>query len=369
MDMKNFKFDLQRFADTTIPAELVLKYWAKQAYEAGIHNAYFNRFIGDSANSIVHRKTELAKGPGTSITIPLLMPLKGAGVLGDNILEGNEEALNYLDFNVGLTMVRNAVRLTGRFEEQKTQINMRRDAKNALADWLSMYIDTSIFAVLTGILPTWAGGSSSKFDFPLDPPTDDRILYAGSATSEATITTSDKFTADLIGQAKRLATADEDTAVRPINVDGRSTYVMVIDPYQARDLRDDEKWIEAQKHANVRGEKNPIFSGAMGIYEGVVIHEHIRIPRTETGSGGAKVGHALFLGAQAVTFAEGEVPRWEEKTFDYGNKYGVAIGRMMGLKKAAFKYDGENLTDFGVVNVLTSSADDTVAATAGTSGD
>ena len=135
-------------------------------------------------------------------------------------------------------------------------------------------------------------------------------------------------------------------------------YVMVIDPYQARDLRQDPRWLEAQQHANIRGEKNPIFSGAMGVYEGVVIHEHLRVPRTDTGSGGAKVGHALFLGAQACIFAEGAPPRWEEDTFDYGNEYGVSIDRMFGLKKAQFAYDGITPTDFGVINVMTSSAGD-----------
>ncbi|MBQ6004810.1 MAG: hypothetical protein IJL14_01005 [Selenomonadaceae bacterium] len=34
------------------------------------------------------------------------------------------------------------------------------------------------------------------------------------------------------------------------------------------------------------------------------------------------------------------------------------MDRMFGLKKAQFKYDGNTLTDFGCINVLTSSADD-----------
>ena len=80
--------------------------------------------------------------------------------------------------------------------------------------------------------------------------------------------------------------------------------------------------------------------------------------RTETGSGGTKVGHALFLGAQAAVFAVGEPPHWEEKTFDYNAKFGVSFGRIFGIKKTAFKYDGENLTDFGCINVLTASEDD-----------
>ena len=49
MEMK-LKFDLQRFADTTIPSELVLKAWAKQAWEAGIHDSFFSKFMGRNAS-------------------------------------------------------------------------------------------------------------------------------------------------------------------------------------------------------------------------------------------------------------------------------------------------------------------------------
>lgn len=355
--MKDFAFDLQRFADTTIPQSLVLKAWAKKTYEAGIHEAFFSRFMGTDAKAIVHRKEELSKGRGTKINIPLLLPLSGAGVLGDNILEGNEEALQYRDFEVELFRVRNAVRLEGEYEEQKTQIDMRRDARTALSAWIAKYVDTSIFAVLTGVQPSWAT-TAAQFPFPLSAPTANRVVFGGTATAESGITTADKFSADLIGIAKRKATANEDTAIRPVNVDGHDTYCMVITPNQARDLRNDQKWIEAQKHANIRGEKNPIFSGAMGIYEGVVIHENSRVPVTATGSSGLEVGHALFLGAQAVTFAEGTAPVWREKKFDYDNKYGASIGRMFGVAKSAFKFDGTNLEDFGVVNVLTASEAD-----------
>ena len=141
-------------------------------------------------------------------------------------------------------------------------------------------------------------------------------------------------------------------------INGKDTYVMVIDQYQARDLINDEKWLAAQQHANIRGETNPIFSGALGVYEGVVLHQHNRVLRTETGSGGTTVGHALFLGAQAAVFAMGEGPYWYEDFFDYGNKFGVSFGKIFGIKKTAFKYDGENLTDFGCINVLTASEKD-----------
>lgn len=346
----------------TIPQSLVLKSWAKKTWEAGIKESYFNKFMGRDAKSIIHIKEELSRGRGTSINIPLLMPLVGAGVIEDNMLEGKEEALVYRDFDVPLSRIRHAVRLAGRFEEQKTQLRLREDARTALSEWLATYIDHSIFGILTGTTPPFIKGGADTFPFTIEAPSTDRKILAGGKTTQTALTNADKFDTSIIGKAKRLARADESTAIRPIRVDGRETYVMVIDQWQARDLKQDEKWIEAQKHANIRGEKNPIFSGAIGIWDGVVIHECNRVPRTKTGSGSGSsqtmVGHALFLGAQACVFAEGEAARWVEKQFDYDNQFGVSVGRMFGLKKSRFKFDGTNWTDFGVINVLTASAED-----------
>lgn len=346
------------FGNTTIIPELILKAWAKSTWDFGKKDSYFSRFMGSGRDSVIQVHEDLSRGKGTSIEISLLMPLNGAGIIEDNTMEGNEEKMNYRSCTVNLSRIRNAVRLEGRFEEQKTQEKMRTDMRTSLSNWLARYLDLSIFAVLTGTEPPFKTSASIQLPYTIEPPTADRMLFAGGKTAENALTTADTFDTSLIGKARRMAQEDELTAVQPIRVDGRETFVMLIDPYQARDLRQDPKWIEAQEHANIRGEKNPIFSGAMGVYEGVVIHEHLRVPRTNTGASNATVGHALFLGAQACIFAEGEAPRWEEDTFDYGNQYGVSISRMFGLKKSQFKYDGTNLTDFGVINVLTSSADD-----------
>lgn len=326
-------------AVTKINDTLVKKSWARDTWKAGLHKSYFEKFTGTSADSIVQIKTDLKKDKGDSIIIPLLMPLKGAGVLDDNMLEGNEESLIYKDFSVSINQLRNAVRLAGKFEEQKTQINMRTDAKNSLSDWLARTIDNTIFKKLS------------------TNPSEDRVIYGGSAKSADALAASDTFSADIIGKAKRLALADEDTMVKPIRVNGVDTYVMVIDQYQARDLMNDQKFREAQEYANIRGEKNPIFSGALGMYDGVVIHQHNRIIRNTSGT--VPYSSALFLGAQAAVMAVGNEPTWNEDDFDYGNQVGFAFGRMFGIEKAAYDYDGDGKkTDFGVVNVITATPND-----------
>lgn len=336
-------FDLQLFADTApteVAPALRQMAWAKSTFSAGMQKSFFNKFTGNSPENIIQIKTELQKDAGDTIHIPLLMPLTGAGISGDNTLEGNEEQLIYRDFSVAIDQIRNGVRIKGRMEEKRTQLDLRKDARTALSKWLSDYIDKKIFSELS------------------TDPTPDRIVYGGTATSESSIGAADTFSTKLIGKAKRVALADENTMIKPVRIDGIDTYVMIIDQWQARDLTADEVWINAQQHANIRGKDNPIFSGALGMYDGVVIHQCNRVLRTETGSGGTKVGHALFLGAQAAVFAIGNNPTWEEDFFDYRSKIGFSFGRIFGIKKTQFKYDGINYTDFGCVNVLTASEDD-----------
>lgn len=327
-------------AVTTIPEALVRKAWAKDTWDTAMSTMFFSKFMGKSPNSIVQINEDLKKDAGDQVTTGLLMKLAGDGVTGDNTLEGNEEALIFRDFAITIDQIRNAVRTKGKMEEQKTPTDLKQKAKDALSVWLQEYTEKKIFSKLT------------------NSPTSGRVVYAGTAKTEATLAATDKFTADLIGKARRIAIADKYAKIRPVSVDGKNLYVMIVDPWQARDLRSDAKWLAAQQSANIRGETNPIFTGALGMYEGVVVHENELIPRTATGASSAKVGHALFLGAQAAIMAVGKEPTWEEDTFDYGNQIGVAYGRIFGIEKAQFKFDGENLTDFGCINVLTASADD-----------
>ena len=340
---------------TKIPAELVPKYWAKKIWTAGIRKSFFSKFMGKNSSSIIQVVEDLRKQNGDALTIPLRLPLSGAGKVGDKRLEGFEEALQHRSFSVTINQIRHATLIEGRFEEKKTPLPLREESSEALTDWLADWFDYGWFAIFTGTQHPFVKTATDEFPFEIEEPSANRILYAGGKTSEGTLTTSDIFTPEIISKAKLMAQENEYTAIRPIKVDGRDTYVMVIDPYQARDLKANDEWKDAQKYANDRGSKNPIFTGELGIWDDVVLHVSNRVPHTETGSGDIPVGHALLLGAQAGVFAEGEAPRYVTKEFDYDNQIGFAISRMCGMKKASFKYDEVTPTDFGVINVMTAS--------------
>ena len=332
-------FNLKMFDLTSIPTALVQKAWGKDTWKAAMKNIFFDKFTGKDANSIVQVVDNLKKDAGDQVTIPLLLKLSGNGVVDDNILEGNEEALQYRDFAVTINQFRHAVRLKGKFEEQKSKLTMRTDAKAGLQTWLTELVDGKIFNALST-------GSTA-----------DRTIYAGTATAVGGVALTDVFTPDLIGKAKRIAQMSN-PSIRPVKVNGTNHWVMIIDPYQARDLKNNEKWISAQESANIRGEQNPIFSGALGMWDNVVIHENEQVIRKAEGAGSAFVGRGLFLGAQAAVMAVAKDTDWNEDVFDYGNQVGFAISQMFGIKKSQYKVDGTNLSDFACINVITSSKAD-----------
>lgn len=80
-----------------------------------------------------------------------------------------------------MSRVRNAVRLAGLFEEQKTQEHMRQDIRKVLSRWLARYFDLSIFAVLTGTQPPFAL-NGEELPYTIEPPTADRMAQAGELT-------------------------------------------------------------------------------------------------------------------------------------------------------------------------------------------
>lgn len=345
----DFKFDQQLFAkgnETVVSAALRQQAWAKQAWSMALKDVTISNFIGSSSDNIVQLDDTLKKDDGDQITFSLRIPLSGAGTLGDDVLEGNEEAQEYYDFKVTINQLRHATRLKGKMEEKKTSLKLRSDAKQSLKDWYAEKIESMYFASLN-----------------LNPSAN-RIVYPTGISAASSITSANTMSCALISKAKRKAKkrvtyvdANGVTHVipkiRPVNVDGSKMYVLILTEEQARDLRADPTWISAQANANVRGLDNPFFSGAEGIWDGVAIFTNENTEVTPTGAASINVGHALMLGAQAVCFAVGSDPEWNEEVFDYGNKVAFEMGQIFGIQKSVF--DGE---DMGVMHIFTASIQD-----------
>lgn len=315
-----------------IPANLVPKVWAKKVWHEGVKDSYFDKFTATDGSNVVHKNKDLENVKGDSVVFGLMMNLTGSGVEGNRQkLVGAEDTLNIYDFTVNTKLVRNAV---SRYEadDQRTQYDMLKEIKIALKQWLSDWLDDKLI---------------SRLSYN---PSNGEVLYASAAGTQSSITANDKLTTTIISRAKRKAMMHA-PKVQPIKVDGMYKYIMLVHPWAARDLKDDPKWLAAQQNANVRGSKNPIFTGALGEYDGVILYEYERVQTGNIGASSANVCQNLLLGKQAACFAVSRPAKHIEQTDDYGNIAGNGIAFYGAVEKTNF-----NGKDYGVINVVTGGA-------------
>ena len=335
-------------ADTLVATNLIQKHWARKLWLEIPDRLWWAPYIGESENNVIQTKTELEKGQGDKITFGIAVELKGEGTEGDNKLEDSEEELVTYDDAIFIDQLRNAVRLKGRMDEKKASFDMRTIAKDRLKIWMPQTIDRHIFRQLSGETTyTFAGNTGVA-------PDTNHIMYGGAATSKASLTTADTLTLALIDKAREWAEAEQTINMRPfMDKDDSPLWLLVIHPRQAYDLKGTTAYTQAAQYAQERGKSNPLFTGALMAWNGVIIKSHpkVRLYTDYGSSSNVHAARALFLGAQAGCLAYGGGIIWEEKSFDYGNKHGFATGRIFGVKKARF-----NSEDYGVMTIDTAAA-------------
>lgn len=323
------------------------------------------QFMGTDSNSLIQIKTEVNKGPGDRITFGIRQQLGGAGVQGDATLEGNEEALITYSQNVTIDQLRHAVRSSGKMSEQRVPFTVRDEARDGLADWWSERIDRWFFNQITGNtaqsdvrftgMQAVVAPDSGHQVFANIGPT---VASAIAATAETSLsaTTVARFHLGIIDRAVekgKLAV----NYLRPIRVGSKDMLVAFLHPYQVTSLRQStaaSQWSDIQKAAITGGQidDNPIFTGALGVYNNVVLHESVRVPLVAGATVGTNdVARAVLCGAQAACLAFGRgfgknTFSWKEELFDYENQLGVAAGCQAGLVKTRF-----NGSDFAAVTM------------------
>lgn len=258
--------------------------------------------------------------------------------------------------------------------EQATVIRFREQARDKLAFWLPNKIDEMMFLTAAGRAYTLqtngaARGISAltqlKFASDVTAPSTNRIMYAGSATSEATLTANDKMSWEVIVRARTQA---ERQGIRPIKQGGKNYYCIVMSPEEKRDLVLDPTYQTIVSRAAEKGKNNnPLFDNSDVTVMGTVLYEHRKVFNTtgllsgsKWGSGGTVEGaQAQLLGAQALGLALIGNATWgESDKTDYQNRPGIGYGRKFGLLKPQFKplANSTSKEDYGTIAIKTAAA-------------
>lgn len=360
-------------------SDAVKKVWATETWQEGRDQSFWfaNQFMGRSdtdMNRPIQRVTKLTETErGLECVMQLVADLIGDGVVGDNELEGNEEALFNDAQTIRIDQLRNGTRSKGSMAEQATVIRFRATSREKLSFWMSDKVDEMMFLTGSGRAftlntdgSTRSGSQLNQLTFAADvsAATTNRIRFAGSATSEATVTTSDTITWNEIVS---LRTFMERQKIRPIRDRGKNYYAIVMSTEQARDLMLDSTYQTIVSRAGERGSTNVLFNNAMAVVQGMVLYAHNKTFNTlgltsgtdKWGAGNNVDGaQALGFGAQALGFAQiGSANMNESDNTDYGNRPGLSFGRKVGMLKPVFNTaETAAAEDFGVVAFKTAAA-------------
>jgi N4-gp56 family major capsid protein len=354
--------------------------WSTMVWRAQRDASFFfsKGLIGQSQKdtmSVINKVTDLTETDrGLECVMQLIQPIAGDGVVGTNTLNNNEAVLVNNAITIRYDKLRQGVTSKGEMAEQATVIRFTDQAKTELGLWLADRMDQLMFLTLSGRAyslnldgTTRVSSQLPQLSFAADvaAATTNRIIYAGSATSEATLTANDKMSWNVIVNAKSRAGRKN---IRKIQSGAKGYYMGVLSEEGMRDLRLDPTYQTIARTAAETGQnKNPLFTGADIVVEGVALYSHNKVFNTlglssgsRWGSGGTVHGaQHLLLGSQAGGLAlPGNVQNGTRKDDDYGDKPGISIGRKFGMLKPQFPspYDAGATEDFGVLSIKTAAA-------------
>ena len=358
------------FIRDTTHANLVEQKWNAKLFKFSHKKSYFGKYVGkENSGSMVETKTDLLKtNSGDRITFAIDVPIVDTGLIDDATREGNEVSMSFYDYSVDIHEWSQQVKLKGKKTEQSTSINLRERVKMALGNWQGFMRDANTTLAMSGLV-------SNNATFAAVAPSTNRKWKGGqtaAGTVEAVATdalvdsaTNNLFGPEVIEAVKRKAELSHDgySKLQPIFIDGDYLFVMFIHKFQGKALKASTNWRNGALYSDVRGRKNRLFTGSLGIWDGVLIHEYDHI-ETRLGAGGSTateyfesgddcanglyVARALFCGQQAGVHAYAQYPQMAVKKLDYGSKFGCSTDVLIGIGKPKF-----NSEDYGVITVDT----------------
>lgn len=323
---------------------LIPKVISKRLYRELMLRSFFGKFMGKGMNNIVQVKTDLTKKKGDTITFGLVKKLSGNGVKDYQTLEGREERLYDASSEVDIHLYRHAVITESELDEQKISYDLYKEMKEALMMWGEEKIEKLCFDALytsPNIVMSGDTGHNDSGVFGIE-----SSLAAGIAG----VTAGNRMTSDFLSKIRTFAETGGGRRyqpIRPIKVNGKPYYVMLVHPDVLYDMRKDSSIVAAHKDAMERGINNPLFQHANVIWDGVLVYSNEQCLIGKNASTYAYARSAL-LGAQALTWAWAKRPKLVKDERDFGDEVALCWKILAGVKRTQFESK-----DWASINVVT----------------
>ena len=382
-------------AEVVLNQNLRERVWLRDEYVTPyLRMSGLDRYMGRGTNAIIRTLSEGVTNGGKAVVMPLIGLIRGEGVSGSQVLEGNEEDMDTYADEIRVNWRRNGVKVP-KSTSYGTSLDLLNAAKPRLRDWAANRVlkmgliqqmqgivvpgttvtdtDGSTYQGPDTVVPYAQASAAQRNTFIVN--NADRVLFGADianassgvmATALANVdNTNDKLTPALISKAKRMAqetgtiastSANNISPITPYQTaDGEEWFVMFVHPRAMRDLRNDPTMTQANRDARERGENNPLFRGGDLLWDGVIIRELFDLELIAgAGAAGIDVAHNFLAGQSALAVAWGQEPRViTDRDQDYQFRPAVVVEELIGIKKTSFA--GKQ---YGGVSVFTAAASD-----------
>lgn len=396
-------------ADTiyALGSPLISSILSEELLDQAIYASPISKFISSDDDAAIRIMDDLTRRPGDTIQYWLRKKLIARGTIGFDRLKGKESRIQSLPDQFSINALAHAVSVVGEMTQQRVPWPLRKEARDLLSGWLKERIgvifcnqlggntnagygaeDDSGIAVSTGAQdPAYTGFNScvapatSNFVFP------NSNISAESDLTGPGVNGSNLFNLQMLN---RFVTKAKTVTfpLKPLLVGSEPYFIAMLHPYSRNDLQSqtgEGTWESIQLARMTGGQisDNPLFTGSIGMYNRVIMHEEFHVPfgnatpgtaqtSSNNGNGGTvqnvmgtalgapangttNVARNLLFGAQAAVIAFGRKTswpdqiKWVEESDDYMRELGVAMELVFGGHKSQFTDTSGTVFDLGVM--------------------
>lgn len=203
------------------------------------------------------RRDDFTREPGDTIRVQTISPLARNGVTGNTTLTGVEEQFSLGQFSLTADWFRHAVSFNRR-ATRRVVFDSANVTRPLLAKWAAKKIDDEAFKRL------------------VETETAQTTLQAGDVAAAANLGGSNVFTPDEID---RMKLSLQSLGALPFGVimdngQERPMFGVVISEVSEYQLKANNTWNQALREAEIRGQKNRLWTGALGMWNGVIVYTH-----------------------------------------------------------------------------------------------
>lgn len=323
--------------------------------------------------------------------------LTGDGVEGNTDLDANYDNLEILNQTIYPRVIANALRSEIKQYSSMKGINFAREATDSLSEWVQDRRDRELIAALSN-------------DFTNVVVADQTNGYKDTTTESSVASATKKIAAGDVCNVALLRRAifmartglryngKAAFPIKPIKSDVitekgvsiyHNSYIILLDGYQANQLKNDPEWKDIQKYAGVRGDENNLFTGLLGMLDGCPVldmniwsamqvgllnssvsdvefkkhinpqnHRKLTPPSYYADSQPISIG--ALIGASALVMVGTDKPQFyfNDKE-DMGRKIACGVDRILSVSKGRFDLESGSLSpfsnqDFATIGIFTS---------------